>query len=108
MHPFDGVLQTVVKPVWNIPLGGTAYWQVSLRGCNADQYVKRCLLTMHSIACSTSGGYLLDAWQAYIDGEIEHGKRGVLIASSIGYNQDVRMCWFVSTHTLHQCRSRTC
>ena len=38
VHPFDGVLQTVVKPVWNIPVGGTAYWQVSLRGCNADQY----------------------------------------------------------------------
>ncbi len=35
-HPYDGVLQTVVKPVWNIPVGGTAYWQVSLRGCNAD------------------------------------------------------------------------
>lgn len=37
-----------------------------------------------------SGGYLLDSWQAYIDGEIEHGKRGFLIAASMWYNQDVR------------------
>lgn len=30
---------SVVKPVWNVPMAGTLYWLVTMRGCNADRCV---------------------------------------------------------------------
>lgn len=35
----DAYLMSVVKPVWNVPMAGTLYWLVTMRGCNADRCV---------------------------------------------------------------------
>lgn len=71
---------SVVKPVWNVPMAGTLYWLVTMRGCNADR-----------------GGSVLDSWQATIDGEVETGKQGYLIGQSNGPADDVRAVFDVTS-----------
>ncbi len=70
----DAYLMSVVKPVWNIPMGGILYWLVTMRGCNADR-----------------GGSVLDSWQVSIDGQVERGKQGYLVGQSTGAADDVRV-----------------